>query len=428
MSTVAQNTAATKRRFRTRYAIWVGGLVALVFAWVLLRSLLAPRVAPDVILGNGSIEGTEQTVSSKLPGRISSLNVDEGSRVRIGSLLATVDSDEIRARLQQAESQVLAAHADVLQATAAADELRNQDLQTRTAATYASASTAAAIAQAAAANTDAIARAAQAGSAIDEARHSAHAATEAYRRAARDYERAQALVASGDISRRDYDAARYDYEAALAQRDAARLAVQRSIFGNAQASAAVQEAQSASDQARAQRYSVLLKQQDITSAQDRLRRGAAQVAIAQAQYQAALANRDAVRAEVNDTRLTAPSDGVILRVISQNGEVIAAGTPVVTLVDTTKLYVRIYLSEIDAGRTRIGDAAAITVDAFPGRSFSGTVSQIDESAQFTPKTVHMADERTRLVYGVKIAIENYAGELKPGMIADARIRIESAKP
>lgn len=370
--------------------------VAGLLFWAALRWLLPARVDAGIVVGNGSVEATEITISSKIPGRLSSLNVDDGSQVRRNMTVATIDSDELRARLQQAESEVAASQSQVVQARAAVDELEAQDREARTGVAFAATSTAASIAQAQAA--------------IAESLHAAHAAQAGYVRAHQDYIRTRMLAASGDIPRAQYDAAKAAYEAALAERDGTNLQVQRT--------------RAAADQADSQRYAVLQRQEDVGAAIARIQRGEAQTRTAQAQYQAAVANLQAARAAFRDTRLLAPAPGVVLRVISQNGEVVAPGTPVLTLVDPSKLYVRIYLSEIDAGRVRIGDRAAISVDSFPSRTFAGTVSQIDESAQFTPKTVHMADERTRLVYGVKIALSNADGALKPGMIADARIAID----
>jgi HlyD family secretion protein len=391
---------------------------------LLLRLFFSGKPDATTIVGNGSIEGTEVMIGAKIPGRISSVTVDDGSTVRRGSLLATMDSDEVRARVRQADSQVLAAQSLVVQARAAVDELRRQAEESRTSVVYSSASVQAAIAAAQASTAEAIARTAQAGVAVAEARHGVHAAQAAYLRNHAELDRSRALFASGYVSKQSYDAAIAADEAALAGRDGSILTVQRLTFAQAQAEAAVKGARAAADQAASQRFSVVLKEEDVGAASDRIRRGEAQVVTAEAQYHAAIAERSAVRAGLDDARIFAPIDGTVLRLIVHGGEVVAAGTPILTLVDTTKLFVRVYVNEIDAGKIRIGNTVSVSVDAFPKQPFLGTVSQIDESAQFTPKTVHMADERTRLVYGVKVALSNADGSLKPGMIADARIAID----
>jgi HlyD family secretion protein len=101
----------------------------------------------------------------------------------------------------------------------------------------------------------------------------------------------------------------------------------------------------------------------------------------------------------------------------------AAGRPLATLVNLEELYVRVYVAERDVGRIALGAPARVTVDAYPGQQFAGAVSEIAQQAEFTPKEVHMKDEREKLVYGVKLRLENPQGRLKPGMPADARIEI-----
>ena len=98
-----------------------------------------------------------------------------------------------------------------------------------------------------------------------------------------------------------------------------------------------------------------------------------------------------------------------------------AGRPLATLVDLRELQVRVFIPERDIGRVRLGDAARIRLDAFPKRDFAGTVVEISQRAEFTPKEVHVKDERVKLVFGVKVRITNPDGFAKPGMPADVTI-------
>jgi len=83
----------------------------------------------------------------------------------------------------------------------------------------------------------------------------------------------------------------------------------------------------------------------------------------------------------------------------------------------------IYLTEREIGRVRLGDAADVEIDAFPGRPFPGKVTYISPEAEFTPKNVQTKEDRVKLVFGVKVEIENREGLLKPGLPADAAIRV-----
>jgi HlyD family secretion protein len=110
--------------------------------------------------------------------------------------------------------------------------------------------------------------------------------------------------------------------------------------------------------------------------------------------------------------------------LAEPGELVAAGRPIATLVNLEELYVRVYVAERDVGRIRLGARATVAVDAYPGRVFAGEVSELAQQAEFTPKEVHMKDEREKLVFGVKLRLANPEGRLKPGMPADAKIRVE----
>jgi HlyD family secretion protein len=93
----------------------------------------------------------------------------------------------------------------------------------------------------------------------------------------------------------------------------------------------------------------------------------------------------------------------------------------VTLVELDSVYVMIYVTEIELGRIRLGDDAEVKIDAFAERTFPGKVTYISPEAEFTPKNVQTKEDRVKLVFGVKVEIENKEGLLKPGLPADAVI-------
>jgi HlyD family secretion protein len=69
----------------------------------------------------------------------------------------------------------------------------------------------------------------------------------------------------------------------------------------------------------------------------------------------------------------------------------------------------------------------VTTDTYPGKQYHGRISFISSTAEFTPKSVQTTKERVTLVYRIKIDIDNFNHELKPGMPADARIDLTSDK-
>ncbi len=122
------------------------------------------------------------------------------------------------------------------------------------------------------------------------------------------------------------------------------------------------------------------------------------------------------------TSVAAPLTGTVLTKSIEPGEFATPGRPIATLVDLTRVEVKIYVPEKDVGKLRLGNEARIRTDAYPDRLLAGAVSRIDQQAQFTPRDIHVPDERTRLVFGVTLAVDNPAGELKPGMPVDAWVR------
>lgn len=153
-----------------------------------------------------------------------------------------------------------------------------------------------------------------------------------------------------------------------------------------------------------------------------------EIEVARARIQSAEAGRTLAQVNINDTRTLAPFSGTVLQKLVEEGEVVAAGTPIVTFVNLSNLYVKVYLPERDIGKVKLGSAARVYVDAFPKRFFEATVSEIAQQAEFTPRDIHMKDERVKLVFAVKLAIKNPEGFLKPGMPADARIRWKAEAP
>ena len=146
------------------------------------------------------------------------------------------------------------------------------------------------------------------------------------------------------------------------------------------------------------------------------------LAAARAEATAARAARDEAQVAVTETRIIAPVAGTVVTKAVEAGELLFPGKPLVVLVDLTRPYLRVYLPERDIGKVKLGDPARVYVDSFPGRPFEATVTEVANKAEFTPKDVHMPDERVTLVYSVKLEITNPEGILKPGMPADALIR------
>ncbi len=123
------------------------------------------------------------------------------------------------------------------------------------------------------------------------------------------------------------------------------------------------------------------------------------------------------------TVLRAPFNGVVLVRQAELGEVVSPGTPVVTLADLDHIWLRVYLPETDLGKVHWGQEVDVRTDTYPGKVYRGRISVISSEAEFTPKSVQTEKERVTLVYRIKVDVENPNHELKPGMPADAYIKV-----
>jgi HlyD family secretion protein len=144
-----------------------------------------------------------------------------------------------------------------------------------------------------------------------------------------------------------------------------------------------------------------------------------QVAAVEAQVEIAQAALDALKVQVDKFVLQAPISGLVLERPVHIGEVALPGSPLMTLADLDRVTLTVYVPEDQLGRVQLGQPVTVTVDAYPDRTFEGTVVFIASQAEFTPKNVQTREERVSMVFAVKVRLLNPDHALKPGMPADA---------
>ena len=126
---------------------------------------------------------------------------------------------------------------------------------------------------------------------------------------------------------------------------------------------------------------------------------------------------------LDDLTIIAPSDGTLTARYADLGEVVNSGSPLFELVDLNRLYLEVFIPEKEIGKVRLGLSARIYTDAFPDQPFPAHVRYIASRAEFTPKEIQTPDERVKLVYAVRLYLENNPEHrLTPGLPADAIIR------
>ena len=268
-----------------------------------------------IVQSNGRLEATQVDVSSKYAGRLSEVNVEEGSPVKVGQIVAKISSPETEAQLRAAQATLQKAKHAVVAAEA--------EIMTRQAA-------------------------------LEFAKG--------------DFDRGVELLKSGNITKQVYDQRQRNYE---------------------EAQAATTAVQSQRDQARA--------------------------AVANAN-----AEVERIQAMLADLALVSPREGRVQYQLARAGEVVAAGAPILTILDLTDVYMTIFVPAGVAGKLEINGEARLVLDPIPDVVIPATVSFVAADAQFTPKTVETKDEREKLMFRVKLKIDpsllrKYISRVKTGV-------------
>jgi HlyD family secretion protein len=170
------------------------------------------------------------------------------------------------------------------------------------------------------------------------------------------------------------------------------------------------------------RYGPLFQQGVITSQQMDAVKTAYDAALAQVRLSRASLKTGEVR--LQDTVIYSSVSGVVLVKNVEEGETVAAGTPVFTIGDLENPWIKVYVKENKLGLVKLGQKAEVRTDSHPGKKYEGTVSYISSEAEFTPKNVQTQEERVKLVFGVKVKVMNENNELKPGMPTDVKILLK----
>jgi len=134
------------------------------------------------------------------------------------------------------------------------------------------------------------------------------------------------------------------------------------------------------------------------------------------------------QANRNDLNIIAPFDGTIATRTAEPGEVVNPGTPIVTMLDLGKLYLRGFVPEGDIGRVKLGQTARVYLDSNPRQPIEAVVSRIDPEASFTPENTYFRNDRVKQVVGIKLLINIPTGAAKPGMPADGEVLVEGTWP
>jgi HlyD family secretion protein len=183
----------------------------------------------------------------------------------------------------------------------------------------------------------------------------------------------------------------------------------------------------ARDDARTRRDVTAARLQAMRESLGRLRAGfrAEEKDAARARVAAVEAKIAQLDQQLKDATLVSPLDGVVTEKIAEPGELLQAGSALLVVTNLADAWLTVYVAEPDLGRITIGQEAEVVTDG--GERRKGTITFISSKAEFTPKNVQTRDERVKLVYKVKVGLDNKDGLFKPGMPAEARVQPRTAK-
>jgi len=310
------------------FFIFVITLIALGVIYIIYERTTSSTLPKEFALGNGRLETTQVDISSKLPGRLLDIKVEEGDIVEKGQVLAQLDTNELEAKLRQAKAYVEQAKQEESYANAIVEQKISELKLAKT-----------------------------------------------------NYNRTLKLYKNKSLPLTNL------------QNDETKL----------------------------------------KTAQAALLAAKAQVISAQASIKAAQAQVETIQVNIDESTLYSPVKGRVLYKIAQNGEMISSGGKVLVVLDLKNTYMTIFLPTSQAGLVQIGSDARIVLDAIPKIDIPSYVTFVSPLAQFTPKSIETQDEREKLMFRVKIRIdekllEEHFKKIKTGLPGIAYVRLNSNTP
>jgi HlyD family secretion protein len=357
---------------------------------------VGPSVPPGIVALSGRIEGDDSAVAPKTTGRVLEVRVREGDQVNAGDVVAVLDEQQIKDRQDQAQAALTAAQARTTAATAEVAVLEQQLKQAQLTAVQS--------------NDDAQGRVGQAEASLTAAEADLTQQEASLKLALFDKDAYTRLVQTGAVSERQgkVSVSTADQQEAAVTAARRRVEAARGALTTAKANLANPEIRAS--QVAGVRHQLIQQQAEIATSA---------ASAEQARFQ--LAEADANR---QDLIVRAPFAGTIVTRAAEPGEVITAGTAIVTLLDLNKVYLRGFVPEGEIGKVKVGQTAHVYLDSNPKEPLDAYVSRIDPQATFTPENTYFRDDRVKQVVGLKLQLKSGFGYAKPGMPSDGEILVQ----
>jgi len=353
------------------------------------------KVPEGIIELSGRIEGDQSKIAPRVGGRILEIKVREGDTVNANDPIAILGDELVRAR-------EAAARATLAQAEARASSARSQIAVLQEQLVHAQLQTEQS-------KVDANGRVRQADADLATAEAQLAQQQAVYQLALFDKEAYTRLAQSGAVSEREGKQAASNAD----QQASAVAAAQRRV----------EAAQGGLATARAGLTTPDIRESESAGVRRQLAQQNAEVESAMAQIENARAQLAEAETNRQDLIVRAPFAGTIVTRTAEPGEIAMAGSPIVTLVDLTAVYLRGYVPEGRIGAVKAGQPGRVYLDSDPTKPVDAVVSRIDPQATFTPENTYFRDDRVKQVVGVKLQLKGAIGFAKPGMPADGEILV-----
>ncbi|HVT96052.1 MAG TPA: HlyD family efflux transporter periplasmic adaptor subunit [Acidobacteriaceae bacterium] len=372
-----------------RRIVLIGAVALVVIAgtWIVL-AWTGWRARNDY---SGTVETREIQIGSKVGGRVTEVRVEEGQSAKAGTVLVRFECDELKAQRAQAQASVEQAEADLERMVRGN---RPEEIAQAVASAHAQ---------------QAAFEEAQNGprkQEIEQAKADLAAAQADATNAESFYRRMDELEKSDIISKQQFDDAKDKRDAAQQRAESARQRLALLQAGTRAEDVNAAEARYRQAQAAAVLAKKGFRREDIEAARGKLAQAKGQVA--------------ELDARLREAELTAPADAVVETVSVRPGDLVPAGHIVMTMLESSQLWVKVYVPETDLAHVHLGQRSGVKVDSL-GRTFAGHVGMIASEAEFLPRNVQTKSDREHQVFAVKVYVDDAQQVLKSGMSATVRL-------
>lgn len=349
----------------------------------------------NTLVLNGTVEVQEIRLGSKIGGRVKTVSVREGETVKAGQELVRFDTPELDAQRFQLQAKLRSAEADLLKARRGPRPEEKAEAK--------------AAVQVAEAKLEKMTKGWR-----EEEKRQAKSESEAAEtdliQTKSEFERVDKLFKSGPgvaVTRSEWDLARALKDRAQKRYDAAMAHYDMIMNGNRPEDIAEMTAEVARAKAKLELLENGTREEDI--------------AMAEANVAEIKARLTEVEANLREAIVVAPSAAVVEVLSVRPGDLVPPNQPVIRILRDDDLWVKVFVPETDLGKVKLNQNVDVTVDAFPGRRLPGTIDQIANVSEFTPRNIQSIDERKHQVFAIKVRVDNQEGIFKSGMAAEVTI-------